>query len=440
MADSILIKGGRALTFPGGLTGEVDIMVEAGRIKQVEAGINAGGAMVIDASGCVVAPGLVDMHVHLREPGMEYKEDIASGSRAAARGGFSAVFCMPNTEPPVDNLSVAEYVYDRGVDEGFCMVLPHGAITVGRRGETLAPMGEMAACRAGVMGYSDDGDPVANSEMMRRAMEYARTIGALIISHSEERSLSDGGQMNEGYYSTLLGLRGIPGEAEQIGVYRDICLAEKTGATLHLAHISTSGSVELVRSAKRRGVRVTCEVAPHHFSLDDSMLTSYDTNLKMNPPLRSRGDVEALMEGLADGTIDVIATDHAPHASHEKETEFDRALFGVVGLETCLALVMTKVVDSGVLSLEDAIARLTEAPARIMSMERWGYGTALEEGDDANLVVFDPEQRWTVDPGEFMSRSRNTPYAGWDVRGRVQHTLFKGRLVVIDGELAEGTR
>lgn len=440
MADRILIKGGRALTFPGGFTGEVDIMVENGRIKQVEAGITAGGAMVIDASGCVVAPGLVDMHVHLREPGMEYKEDIASGSRAAARGGFSAVFCMPNTEPPIDNLSVAEYVYDRGVDEGFCMVLPHGAITVGRRGETLAPMGEMAACRAGVMGYSDDGEPVANSEMMRRAMEYARTIGALIISHSEERSLSDGGQMNEGFYSTLLGLRGIPGEAEQIGVYRDICLAEKTGVALHLAHLSTSGSVELVRDAKRRGVRVTCEVAPHHFSLDDSMLTSYDTNLKMNPPLRSRGDVEALMEGLADGTIDVIATDHAPHASHEKETEFDRALFGVVGLETCLALVLTKVVDSGVLSLEDAIARLTEAPARIMSMERWGYGTALEEGIDANLVVFDPERKWTVDPGEFMSRSRNTPYAGWDVRGKVLHTLFKGRLVVTDGELAEGTR
>jgi len=440
MADSILIKGGRALAFPGGLTGEVDVMVEDGRIKQVEKGIKAGGAMVIDASGCVVAPGLVDMHVHLREPGMEYKEDIASGSRAAARGGYSAVFCMPNTEPPVDNLSVAEYVYDRGVDEGLCMILPHGAITVGRRGDTLAPMGEMAACRAGVMGYSDDGDPVANSEMMRRAMEYARTIGAIIISHSEERTLSDGGQMNEGYYSTLLGLRGIPGEAEQIGVYRDICLAEKTGATLHLAHISTSGSVELVRDAKRRGVWVTCEVAPHHFSLDDSMLISYDTDLKMNPPLRSRGDVEALMEGLADGTVDVIATDHAPHASHEKETEFDQALFGVVGLETCLALVLTKVVDSGVLSLEDAISRLTEAPARIMDMGRWGYGTALEEGDNANLVIFDPEHRWTIDPGEFMSRSRNTPFADWDVRGKVLHTLFKGRLVVTDGEMAEGTR
>ncbi|MBU4193902.1 MAG: dihydroorotase [Actinobacteria bacterium] len=435
VAEGILIKGGRALAFPGGLTGEVDIMVDDGRIKAVEKGIAAGVATVIDASSCVVAPGLVEMHAHLREPGMEYKEDIASGSRAAARGGYSAVFCMPNTEPTIDNSSVAEYVYDRGVDEGLCMVLPHGAITLGRGGETLAPMGEMAACRAGVMGFSDDGAPVSDSEMMRRAMEYACTIGTLIISHSEEMSLSGGGQMNEGYYSTFLGLRGIPPEAEQIGIYRDICLAEKTGAWLHLAHVSTSGSVELVRGAKRRGVRVTCEVAPHHFSLDDSMLVSYDTNLKMNPPLRSRGDVEALLTGLADGTIDVIATDHAPHASHEKETEFDRAQFGVVGLETCLALVLTKVVDPGVLSLEDAIARLTEAPARIMDMGRWGYGTALTEGDDANLVVFNPEYEWTVDPEEFMSRSRNTPYAGWNVRGKVLHTVFKGRLVVTDGEL-----
>ena len=436
MAEAILLKGGRTLSFPGGLTGGVDVLVEDGRIRRIETGIEAGGARVVDASDCVIAPGLVDMHAHLREPGMEYKEDIASGSRAAARGGYSAVFCMPNTEPAIDNPAVAEYVFDRGVDEGLCMVLPHGAITLGRYGETLAPMGEMATCRAGVMGYSDDGDPVADPEMMRRAMEYARTIGTLIISHSEERGLTRGGQMNEGYYSTFLGMRGIPGEAEQIGVFRDICLAEKTGAWLHLAHLSTAGSVELARQAKKRGVRLTCEVAPHHFSLDESMLVSYDTNLKMNPPLRSSGDVDALLEGLADGTIDVIATDHAPHASHEKETEFDQALFGVVGLETCLALVVTKLVDAGVLSLEDAIAKLTSAPARIMDMGRWGYGTALEEGDEANLVVFNPAREWTIDPGEFKSRSRNTPYAGWDVRGKVMHTVFKGRLVVTDGELA----
>jgi dihydroorotase len=438
MANGLLIRGGRVLTFPGGLGRQADVLVEGGRVKKVEAGIAAGAAEVVDASGCVVAPGLVDLHVHLREPGMEYKEDIGSGSRAAACGGYTAVFCMPNTEPAIDNSSVAEYVFDRGEDEGFCMVLPHGAITQGRRGETLAPMGEMGTCRAGVIGFSDDGSPVTDSEIMRRAMEYARTMGALIISHSEERSLSAGGQMNEGYYSTLLGLRGIPPEAEQIGVFRDLCLAEKTGATLHLAHISTAGSVRLVRTAKKRGLPVTCEVAPHHFSLDDSGLLSYNTNMKMNPPLRSQEDVECLLEAIADGTIDVIATDHAPHASHEKETEFERAEFGVVGLETCLALVVTRLVEAGVLSLEAAVAMLTVAPAAVMRMERWNYRPAVEEGAPANLVAFNPDLEWTVDPATFKSRAKNTPYGGWKLRGKVLHTVFKGRLVVRDGELAGG--
>jgi dihydroorotase len=294
----------------------------------------------------------------------------------------------------------------------------------------------MGTCRAGVRGFSDDGSPVSDSEIMRRAMEYARTMGAFIISHSEEKSLSAGGQINEGYYSTSLGLRGIPAEAEQIGVYRDICLAEKTGAKLHLAHISTAGSVELVRTAKRRGLPVTCEVTPHHFSLNDSGFTSYDTNMKMNPPLRSQEDVEALLDALADGTIDVIATDHAPHASHEKEVEFDRAEFGVVGLETCLALVITRLVDTGVLSLEDAIAKLTVAPANIMDMERWGYTAVVEEGAPANLVVFNPETEWIVDPRAFKSRSRNTPFGGWQLKGKVLHTVFRGQLVMRDGYLA----
>jgi dihydroorotase len=440
MGNGLLIKGGRVLTFPGGLGRQADVLVEGGLVKRVEAGIAAGGAEVIDAGGCVVAPGLVDVHVHLREPGMEYKEDVGSGSRAAACGGYTAVFCMPNTEPAIDNSSVAEYVFDRGEDEGLCMVLPHGAITQGRRGETLAPMGEMGTCRAGVIGFSDDGSPVTDSEIMRRAMEYARTMGALIISHSEEKSLSEGGQMNEGYYSTLLGLRGIPPEAEQIGVFRDLCLAEKTGARLHLAHISTAGSVELVRTAKKRGLPVTCEVAPHHFSLNDSGLLSYDTNMKMNPPLRSQEDVESLLEAIADGTIDVIATDHAPHALHEKDTEFERAEFGVVGLETCLALVVTRLVETGVRTLEDAIAMLTVAPAAVMRMERWDYRPVVEEGAPANLVAFDPELEWTVDPSTFKSRARNTPYGGWQVRGKVLHTVFKGRLVVRGGELVGGPR
>ena len=438
MAEDILIKGGRIISFPGGLRGEADILVREGVVSRVERAITPGSASVVEAAGCIVAPGLVDLHAHLREPGMEYKEDVASGSRAAVCGGYSAVFCMPNTEPAIDNSSVAEYVFDRGVDEGLCMVLPHGAITQGRKGETLAPMGEMGSCRAGVMGFSDDGSPVVDSEIMRRAMEYSRSMGALIISHCEEKSLSADGQMNEGYYSTFLGLRGIPPESEQIGVFRDLCLAEKTGARLHLAHLSTAGSVELVRTAKRRGLPVTCEVTPHHFSLDDSELISYDTSFKMNPPLRSAADVEALLEGLADGTIDAISTDHAPHAQHEKETEFDAAEFGVVGLETCLALVVTKLVDADVLSLEDAVSKLTAVPARIMEMERWDYRARLQEGDPANIVVFDPELEWTVDPLAFKSRSRNTPFAGWKLRGKVLHTVFRGRLVVRDGGLAGG--
>ena len=438
MTDSLLIRGGRVLSFPGPRWDDADVLVREGRIARVAKGIDPGAAEVVDASGCVVAPGLVDVHVHLREPGMEYKEDVATGSRAAAAGGFSAVFCMPNTDPSIDNSSVAEYVFDRGEDEGLCMILPHGAVTQGREGKTLAPMGEMGTCRAGVKGFSDDGNPVTDSEIMRRAMEYARTMGAMIISHSEEKSLSADGQMNEGYYSTFLGLRGIPPDSERIGVFRDICLAEKTGARLHLAHLSTAGSVDLVRTAKKAGLPVTCEAAPHHFSLDDSGLLSYNTNMKMNPPLRSQEDVECLLEAIADGTVDVIATDHAPHASHEKETEFERAEFGVVGLETCLALVVTRLVEAGVLSLEAAVAMLTVAPAAVMRMERWNYRPAVEEGAPANLVAFNPDLEWTVDPATFKSRAKNTPYGGWKLRGKVLHTVFKGRLVVRDGELAGG--
>ncbi len=438
MADGILIKGGRVLTFPEGFIGEADVKVKDGAVAKIGRGLRGDGCEVVDASGCIVAPGFIEMHAHLREPGMEYKEDIGSGSRAAACGGYTAVFCMPNTDPSIDNSSVAEYVFDRGEDEGLCMILPHGAVTQGREGKTLAPMGEMGTCRAGVKGFSDDGNPVTDSEIMRRAMEYARTMGAMIISHSEEKSLSADGQMNEGYYSTFLGLRGIPPESERIGVFRDICLAEKTGARLHLAHLSTAGSVDLVRTAKKAGLPVTCEAAPHHFSLDDSSLMGYDTNLKMNPPLRSKEDVAAVLEAIADGTIDVIATDHAPHAPHEKETEFDRAEFGCVGLETCLALVITRLVDEGVVSIEDAISRLTVAPARIMDMERWGYSPVVAEGMPANIVVFNPELEWTVDPTTFKSRSSNTPYAGWRVKGKVMHNLFRGKTVVRDGNLATG--
>lgn len=435
MSSEFLIKGARILEFPGGLGGESDLLVKHGLISRRGRGLDPGRAEVVDAQGCVLTPGLVDLHVHFREPGMEYKEDVESGSRAAASGGFCAVFCMPNTSPPIDNASVAEYVFDRGEDVGLCMVMPHGAVTRGREGKALAPMGEMGSCRAMVKGFSDDGSPVIDSEILRRAMEYARTMGAVIVSHSEDLTLSVDGQMNEGYYATLLGLRGLPPEAEQIGVFRDICLAEKTGARLHLAHLSTARSLDLVRAARKRGLPVTCEVAPHHFSLDDSLLCAYDTNFKMKPPLRSEADVQAMLEGFADGTIDAIATDHAPHALHEKETEFDVAEFGVVGLETCLGLVITRLVEPGIITLAEAIEKLTLIPARIMEMERLGYRASLAEGETANLVVFNPDLEWTVDPDSFSSRSTNTPFAGWKLRGRVVHTVCRGRFTFQNGEL-----
>lgn len=435
MSDGVLIKGARLLSFPGGLGEETDVLVREGVVTRIGKGLE--GAEVLDARGMVLSPGLIDMHAHLREPGMEYKEDVGSGSRAAVKGGYSAVFCMPNTEPAIDNSSVAEYVFDLGVGEGLCIVLPHGAVTQGRGGTALAPMGEMGSCRAGVMGFSDDGSPVADPEIMRRAMEYARTMGALIISHSEEKRLTADGQINEGYYSTFLGLRGMPPEAEEIAVYRDICLAGKTGARLHLAHLSTARSLELVRDAKRRGLAVTCEVTPHHFSLDDSLLVSYDARYKMNPPLRGKDDVNALLEALADGTVDVIATDHAPHASHEKETEFDAAEFGVVGLETALGVAITRLVDGGVLSLEEVLRKMTEVPARIMGMERRGYSATIRKGTQANLVLIDPETEWTVDPSRFESRSKCTPFAGWKLKGRAVHVLFRGKIVMREGELCE---
>jgi dihydroorotase len=435
MNDSIVIKGARLLSFPEGFEGEMDVLVRDGRVAEKGSGLKGG--KVVDARGLILAPGLIDMHAHLREPGMEYKEDVGSGSRAAVMGGYSAVFCMPNTEPAIDNSSVAEYVYDLGVDRGLCLVLPHGAVTQGREGTALAPMGEMGSCRAGVLGFSDDGSPVADPEIMRRAMEYARTMGALIISHSEEESLTAGGHMNESYYSTFLGMRGMPSEAEEIAVYRDICLAGMTGARLHLAHLSTARSLELVRSAKKRGLHVTCEVTPHHFSLDDSLLLGYDTNFKMNPPLRSKDDVNAVLEALADGTVDVISTDHAPHASHEKETEFDVAEFGVVGLETALGLALTNLVDAGVLPVEEVLRKMTETPAGIMSMQRWGYSAAVDEGVVANLVLIDPEAAWQVDPASFESRSKNTPFGGWNLKGKAVSVLFRGEFVMRDGVVME---
>ena len=438
METSLLIKRVRPLRFPEGIGSESDILVSEGSIIRIEKGIQSSSAECVDGEGCLALPGLVDMHVHLREPGREDEEDIGSGSRAAVRGGFTVIGCMPNTDPTIDDVSVAEYVARRGEEEGFCRVIPHGAISRGRKGEVLANIGEMRRSGARVKCFSDDGAFTANSEIMRRAMEYGRGLGVVFLSHAEDPYLTGGGQMNEGYYSTLLGLRGMPAEAEEIAVFRDIKLAEMTGTRLHLCHVTTAGALKLVREAKKRGVSVTCEVTPHHFSLDDSLLTGYDTNLKVNPPLRSAADVEVILEGLADGTVDVIATDHAPHAVQEKESEFDRAPFGMVGLETALGLVITRLVATGLLSLETAISKMTVAPASILGLEEWGYVPTIAEGIPANITVVNTEKEWRVDPELFESRSRNTPFGGWSLKGTVEHTVYGGKLVVKDGRVITG--
>ena len=384
---------------------------------------------VVDAGGLILAPGLVDLHVHLREPGREDAETVASGTAAAAVGGFTAVCPMANTSPVADHAGVVEQVLRLARDAGHCDVYPVGAVTRGLKGEELAEMGAMAAL--GVRCFSDDGMPVRSAQVMRRALEYARTWDAIICNHAEEASLTDGAQMNEGQLSTLLGLSGWPREAEEIMVARDLLLAGGLGARLHVPHVSTAGSVDLIRTAKARGVRVTAEAAPHHFTLLEDEITSYDPVFKVNPPLRSKDDVEAIRAGLADGTIDAIATDHAPHPPDQKEQEWMHAPPGMLGLETSLALTLTELVDGGVLTLTQAIAALSTNPAR--SRDISGHGGPIEAGAPANLVLFDPAQRWTVDPRALQSRSRNTPYAGTELRGKVVHTLLRGRFTCRDG-------
>jgi dihydroorotase len=386
---------------------------------------------VVDAAGLVLSPGFVDLHVHLREPGREDAETVETGTAAAAVGGFTAVCPMANTDPVADHAGVVEQVLRLARDAGHCDVYPVGAVTRGLAGEELAEMGAMASL--GVRCFSDDGMPVRSAQVMRRALEYARTWDAIICNHAEESTLTGGAQMNEGQLATLLGLQGWPREAEEVMVARDLVLAGGLGARLHVPHISTAGSVDLVRVAKQRGVRVTAEAAPHHFTLVEDTATSFDPVFKVNPPLRSKEDVEAIRAGLADGTIDAIATDHAPHPPEQKEQEWNHAPPGMLGLETSLALTLTELVDGGVLSLSQAVAALSVNPAR--SRDISGQGGPIEPGAPANLVLFDPEQRWTVDARALHSRSRNTPYAGMQLRGKVVHTLLRGRFTCRDGAL-----
>ncbi|HJU03545.1 MAG TPA: dihydroorotase [Nitrospiraceae bacterium] len=423
----ILIKGGYVVD-PGRVNGPADVLIENGTIAAVGPRVTApakkgeASVTVIDASGKLVLPGFVDLHVHLREPGFEYKETIETGTAAAVAGGFTSVCCMPNTVPVNDNQAITEFMLEQAQVAGHARVFPVGAITKGSEGKELAEIGDLR--RAGCVAISDDGLPVMNSLVMRRAMEYALAFDLPVIDHCEDLHLSEGGCMNEGLVSTQLGLQGIPSAAEEVMVARNLALAELTGARLHLAHVSTAGSVRMVREAKTRGIRVTAEACPHHFTLTEEAVRGFNTLAKMNPPLRAWHDVHAIKEGLRDGTIDVIATDHAPHAAQEKQQEFAAAPNGIVGLETALPLTLA-LVEEGVLSLERAIAKLTTEPARAFGLD---VGT-LAPGAKADLTVVDQTAPWEVDPSRFRSRSRNTPFAGWKVKGLVQLTIVGGRIV-----------
>jgi dihydroorotase len=421
---SLLIKNGRVVDPANSMDGVHDVLVSGGRIERVGAGLAAPpDATVLDATGKVVCPGFIDIHVHLREPGYEYKETVATGTRAAAAGGFTAVACMANTQPVNDNRSITDYIRAKAAVEGVVRVYPIGAVTRGLGGEELAELAELA--EAGCVAFSDDGRCVMNAALYRRAMEYTLPFGTPLISHAEDHQLSRGTSMNEGVVSTELGIAGAPAAAEDIMVARDILLAELTGAHVHIAHLSTAGAVRLVRDAKARGVRVTAEVTPHHLLLTEDAVRTFDANAKMNPPLRSKRDTEVLLEALVDGTIDCIATDHAPHAGSEKEGEFDRAAFGIVGLETAVGLLLDRLVKPGALPLATLISRLSRDPARLLGLP----GGSLAPGAPADLTLLDPAAEWTVDPARFQSRSRNTPFGGWPVTGRPWKTIVGGGIV-----------
>lgn len=437
----ILIKNGHIIDPSQEIDGIGDILIEGGKIIEIrmqDAGyhIQAKGlkekresrggdhelkTKIIDAKNLIVIPGLIDMHVHLREPGFEHKETIKTGTKAATKGGFTTVCCMPNTFPVNDNASVTEFIIRKASQEGYCWVYPIGAITKGQRGNELAEIGTMK--NEGCIAFSDDGRPVMNSLLMRRALEYSKAFNVPIISHCEDLTLSEGGVINEGIMSTTLGLKGIPAEAEQIMVFRDISLAKLTGGKLHIAHVSTEGSVTLIREAKKEGISISAETCPHYFSLTDQAVKDYDTNSKVNPPLRTKRDIEAIKEGLNDGTIDVIATDHAPHHIDEKLKEFDAAPFGISGLETALGLSL-KLVEEGVLSLSQLISKMTINPAKILNLQK---GT-LKQGADADITIIDINKEFIVRSEDFISKGKNTPFEGWLLKGCPVVTISKGNI------------
>ena len=418
----ILLKGGRVIDPVNSLDEFADVLVVDGRIEEVRPGLDESDDVeVIECGGKIVAPGFIDMHVHLREPGREESETIESGTASAAAGGFTAVACMPNTNPCIDNAAVVEFIKEKAERHGSVKVFPIGAVTKGRKGEELAEIGEMF--EAGAPAFSDDGDCVMNSKVMRRAMEYTSTFGATIIQHAEDHSLSKSGTANEGMLTAKVGLYPMPAVSEEIMTRRDIALAEYLGLPVHIAHISAASAVQAVREAKARGVKVTCEVTPHHFTLDESEVLNFNTNAKMSPPLRSAEDREAIIEGLKDGTIDCIATDHAPHHIDNKNCEFDIAAFGIVGLETAIGLAVTELVEKDIISYERMIELFSVNPARILNLDL-GH---LSKGAIADITVFDPEREWEVDPLQFKSKSRNTPFAGYKLKGAPVGVIVDGK-------------
>ena len=432
----LLIRNGRVLDPGRGVDLTGDVLIRDGRVAGVGPSLSVDGADVLDATGLVIAPGFVDIHTHLRDPGFEYKETIATGTQAAARGGFTTVCCMPNTEPAIDTQSTVEYILRTAETSGVVRVLPIGCVSRGRAGRELAELAELA--EAGCVAFSDDGAPVADGKLLRHALEYARISGLPVIDHCEDPAISGAGVMHEGWVATRLGLRGQPAAAEEAFVARDIAVAAQTRAPVHLAHISTRAAVDLIRRAKERGLPVTAEVTPHHLTLTHHAVAfssngtdelQYDTNAKVNPPLRSREDVAACIEGLRDGVIDCIATDHAPHAEYEKAVEFDQAPFGMSGLETAFGLCMT-LVEAGAIDLTTLIERLTAGPARALGLERSVPGLgSLGEGAPGDVVLLDPEAEWTVEPERFASKGRNTPLAGRTLRGTIVATVYGGRVV-----------
>ena len=425
----LLLTKGRVVN-PDTDTNEIfDILIEDGIIKKIGENLVEKDAEIINVEGKIITPGLIDMHVHLREPGFEYKETIRTGTESALFGGITSLCCMPNTEPPIDNPAVVELVIQKSRKDGFVNVFPIASLTKGGKGEEISDIGMLV--KSGAIALSDDGAPVMNAEVMRRAMEYTKQFDIPIITHCEDKNMTIDGVMNEGFNSTLLGLRGMPDVAESIMVFRNIALANYTGAKVHIAHVSCKSSVEIIRWAKSKGMKVTAETAPHYFTLTDDMVRSYDTNFKMNPPLRTKEDVEAVKEGLRDGTIDCIASDHAPHGRIDKEVEFNYAAFGIIGLETLLPLTITELVNKDILKIEEAIKKVTVNPAKILKLNKG----SLKVGSDADILVLDLNKEYTIDINKFHSKSKNSPFNGMKVKGVPYIVIVGGIIKMREGKI-----